>query len=131
METEILKELAAIRAYVFIMMSTVIIWVIFKTFVSSVNLYVKLKTAIDTVFGNRMDELLDLGGYEEIIKDCEEKLQKYPNHPDALWFIAKAYYFTENNELSKKYFEKAIYISPNWEESAEKYLEKLNEKLTK
>ena len=71
---------------------------------------------------------MDLGEYEKVINECNNVLKQYPNHIEAVWYIAKAYYYTENNDSSKEYFEKAIYLVPSWEETANVYLGKLNDR---
>lgn len=73
-----------------------------------------------------MNNCLDSGEYEKVIKECKEKLLEYPDYIDANWFIAKEYFYTENNEFSKKYFERVIYLVPEWEESANAYIGKIN-----
>jgi len=125
MESEILQELELIRGYVFVMMCAVILWIIFKVLESAQNVFTGFKKAWDTNFNNRMSNFQDSGEYEKIIAECKEKLEKYPNHNDAVWFLAIAYFYTEQFENSKLNFEKVIYLVPSWEESANAYLEKL------
>ena len=128
MESQILQELELIRGYVFVMMCAVVLWVFFKVLESTQNVFTGFKKAWDTSFTNRMSTFQDSGEYEKIIEECKEKLKKYPNHTDAVWFIAIAYYYTEQFESSKLSFEKAIYLVPSWKESAARYIEKLNER---
>ncbi|WP_126455703.1 hypothetical protein [Sulfuriflexus mobilis] len=126
MEAEILQELETIRVFVFIIMCVVAVWGLVKTIESTQNIVVSFKKAWDTFFENRVVGLIDKGEYQEAISECKNKLKKYPNHVDANWLIAKAYYFTENNELSKVHFEKSIYLVPGWENIASEYIEKIN-----
>ena len=128
MEPQILQVLETIRAYVFIIMCAIVIWMFFKILESSQRIIMGFKDAWEADFKNRMNKLLNSGQYEKIIKESKEKLEKHPNHSVATWFIEIAYFYTENNELAKSYFEKAIYLSPSWEESAKVYQEKLNER---
>ena len=110
------------------MMSALILWVLFKVLESTQNVFTGFKKAWGTDFKNRMSNFQDSGEYEKIINECKEKLKKYPNHTDAVWFIAIAYYYTEQFEISNLNFDKVIYLVPSWEESANAYLEKLNER---
>ena len=128
METEILQELQSIRTFIFIIMFVIIIWAFFKILESSLNIFTGFRKAWDTDFANRTGDLLDTGEYEKIIDACKEKLKKYPNYIDANWYLAKAYYYTENNKLSEEHFKKSIYLMPSWEESAEAYLEELKKR---
>ncbi len=126
MENEILNTLETIRGYVFIIMCSILVWVIFKVAESSQRIFIGFRKAWNEQFEGRVTKLLEIGNYEEAIAECIEKLDKYPNHIDAIWFIARAYYYTEKNVLSQEYFEKAIKLVPSWEDSAKDYLEKLN-----
>ena len=83
---------------------------------------------MDEQFSDSITKMLDLGEYEKVIEECKEKLEKYPNYSDAVWYLAKAYYYTENNKLALECFEKAVYLAPGWGEHAPQYIEKLNER---
>jgi len=126
MESEIIKELVTIRVYVFIIMCVFVIWFFFKILESLKNIISGFKRAWDEYFSDRILKMIEIGKYEDVIEECKEKLEKYPNHIDAVWYLARAYYYTENNELSLECFERVIYLSPTWEESATPYIEKLN-----
>ena len=126
METEILKELSTIRVYVFIIMAGLIIWVAMYLLGGMQRLVEGYKKTLDAHFENSMRKMLDLGKYEKVIKECIEILEKYPNHIDATWFLARAYYYTENNKLSLEYFDKVVSLMPSWEDSANDYIKKLN-----
>lgn len=101
MESEILQEIETIRGYIFVMMCAVVLWVIFKVLESAENVFIGFKKAWDTDFKNRMGKYQDSGKFEEIINECKEKLEKYQNHIDAVWFIAIAYYYTETQRKMK------------------------------
>ena len=126
METEILKELSTIRIYVFIIMAGLIIWVAMYLLGGMQRLVENYKKTLDSHFENSMLKMLDLGEYEKVIEECIETLERYPNHVDATWFLAKAYYYTENNQLALEYFDKTLYLVPSWEESINGYVKKLN-----
>lgn len=126
MEAEILKELSTIRVYVFIIMVGIIIWLALNIINGILKLVEGYKKALDAHFENSMVKMFDLGEYEKVIEECIETLEKYPNHIDATWFLAKAYYYTENNQLALEYFDKTLYLAPSWEESINGYIKKLN-----
>jgi len=128
MDTEILQQLELMRVYVFIIMIAIVLWVFFKILESVQRVFIGFKKAWDTSFDNKMEKLMDTGEYDKVISECEEVLQKYPNHIDAVWYTAKAFYYTEKNEPSKEYFEKSKYLVPSWEESANVYLNKLKDR---
>lgn len=125
MEAEILQELQSIRVFMSIIMFVIIIWAFFKILESTLKIFTGFRKAWDTDFENKTGDLLDTGEYEKAINACKDKLDKYPNHIDANWFIAKAYYYTENNKLSEDHFKKVIYLMPSWEESVKAYLDEL------
>ncbi len=128
METEILHQLELIRAYVFIIMIAIVLWALFKTIESAQKVFIGFKKAWDISFESKMEKLMDLGEYEKVISECNEVLEKYPNHIDAVWYTAKANFYIEENDISKEYFEKAIYLVPSWEETANVYLNKIKDR---
>ena len=128
MESEILQELVTIRVYIFIIMSAVVLWVLMYAIAAAQKIIVEYKKVINAYFVNDLLKIFDLGEYEKIIKDCSKMLEKYLNHTDVTWYLARAYYYTENNNLSLEYFNKAVYLVPSWEEDAGNYIKKLNER---
>jgi len=128
MDAEILQELQLIRTYVFIVMFAIVLWAFIKIVESIQKIFIGFKEAWDTSFDNKTEEMLDMGKYKEVINSCKDVLKKYPNHINANWFIAKAYYYTKDNVLSKEHFEKTIYLSPSWKENADEYIVKLKER---
>ena len=125
MEAEILSQLELIRVYVFIIMFALVIWVLLKSIESLTRIFTGYKSASEKFFENKVSKLLDSGSYEEAIEECKEKLKKQPNNLDAVWFIARAYFYTGEDRLSQEYFEKVVYLAPGWEESANGYIEKI------
>lgn len=126
MEHEFLNILETIRGYIFIIMLTAIIWAVLR-FIESI---LKIKTEYQKVdqanFALRMNRYLDAGKYDQAIDWCKDKLAKYPNNLDANWYVARAYYLKEENDLSRQYFEYTLYLAPSWEDSVGPYLEKLD-----
>ncbi len=86
-----------------LIVAAIVLWVLIKTAESILRIYIGFKDAWDASFDNKTEELLDKGKYEEAISNCKEVLEKLPNHINANWFIAKAYYYTKNNTLSKEH----------------------------
>ncbi len=128
MDTEILQQLELIRVYLFIIMCAIVVWVFIKSLQSIQRLIIDFKKTWDTSFDNKMLKYMDVGDYDKVINECKEVIKEYPNHVDATWYLAKAYYYTEDNELSKECFKKAIYLIPSWEEIANDYINKLNDR---
>ena len=125
MEQEILETLQTMRGYLFVIMVFFILWVLFKIVDIVLNYLDKWIKAWDSHFESQTARLLDKGEYEEAIQECKSKLEAYPNHLDAIWLLARAYYYTEQYDLARQCFEKAVYISPSWESNAESYLAKI------
>ena len=109
-------------------MCLIIFWTVIRSIDSIERIIIGFKKVFDVDFENRINNFIDSGKFDDAISECEKKLIKYPNHVDANWYLAKAYYYTNKNELSRQYFEKSIYLVPSWEESANAYIEKLDER---
>ena len=129
MDSEILQQLEQIRVYVFIIMIAIVLWAFFKVLESVQKIFIGFKKTWDTAFDNRIQRYFDIGEYEKIIKECEEVLEKYPLHRDAIWYLARAYFGQNNYDQSIKYFKKATDLVPHWKDSAEEYIEILNQRL--
>jgi len=126
MEEEIINQLNSIRVYIFIIMCIIAVWASLKSIESIQNILSGFKRAWDTLFINKVSKCLDVGDYDRAIRLCRLKLDKLPEHSDAHWLIARAYFYNEENDLARKYFEKAVYFIPEWKESAEPYINELN-----
>ncbi len=126
MESEILQKLELIRGYVLTIMVVFVIWFFFKILESIQKIFTGFKKAWDTKFENDMENHMDQGKYDKVLEECLEKLEKFPNHLDATWYAAKAHFYKENDEESKKYFEKALYLAPSWKKTINGYLEKIH-----
>lgn len=77
-----------------------------------------------------MLKYLDIGNYNEVISSCEEVLGKYPYHSDATWYLARAYFGLNKQPEAIKYFNKAVELVPTWKDTANAYIEILNERLS-
>ncbi|MES9926270.1 MAG: tetratricopeptide repeat protein [Candidatus Thiodiazotropha endolucinida] len=125
MENEILSTLQTIRGYLYVIVIAVMIWISLKvidTFMNGIGRWIK---AWDEHFNSNAGRLLAEGEYQEAIVYCKKRLKKQPNHLNAHWYIAKAYFYLKNNELSKEHFEKVVYLEPEWEKDINVYLEKI------
>jgi tetratricopeptide (TPR) repeat protein len=116
--------------YVFILMITIVIWAIFRIAQTAQTIFLGFKKSWDTAFDNRMSKYLDIGNYNEVISACEEVLEKYPFHSDATWYLARAYFGLNKQPEAIKYFKKAVELVPSWKDSANEYIEILNERLS-
>ena len=125
MDTEILNTLETIRGYLFVIMVAIVVWMFFKIVEIIMNALGGWVKAWDTHFINSANRMLDEGDYQEAAEYCKKKLSKKPNHADANWLIAKAYYFLQKNDLAVEYFKKSIHLIPSWEEDALIYIGKI------
>ncbi|MBT3058030.1 MAG: tetratricopeptide repeat protein [Candidatus Thiodiazotropha sp.] len=125
MENEILSTVQTIRGYLFVIVIAVIIWVTLKivdTFMNGLGRWIK---AWDEHFNSNAGRLLAEGSYQDAIEYCKKRLKKQPDHLNANWYIAKAYYYLKEYKLSQEHFEKVIYLEPEWEKDINVYLEKI------
>ena len=72
-----------------------------------------------------VEEKLDKGLCSEVISDSIEFLKERPHHTYAQWYLAKAYYYTNNYENAKVYFKKILKSEPAWVDSVEPYLDEI------
>ena len=125
MDTEILNTLETIRGYLFVIMVAIVVWMFFKILEVIMNALTRWLKAWDSHFISSANRMLDEGNYQEAVKYCKNKLSKQPNHADANWLIAKAYYFLQKNNLAVEHFKKSFYLIPSWEEDALVYIGKI------
>jgi len=128
-EEEILNQLELIRIYVFILMVAIILWALVKTLESFQRIIIGFKKAWNISFNSRMEKYCNLGEYNKVLKECGEVLEKYPFHRDAVWYMARAHYGEDNYNESIEFFKKAVDLVPYWEDSANDYIEILNQRL--
>lgn len=126
MENEILNILQTIRGYVFVLMIIAAVWISLRVVKDLLDIKTKYQEIDNKNFSLRMDRYIDTGQYDEVIDWSKSRLEKYPYNLDANWYIAKAYYFTENNELARKHFDLVLHYAPNWLNSVEPFLNKLD-----
>lgn len=126
MENELITTIQSIRGYLFVLMLIAIVWVVLRIIESILKIKTEYQKVEQKNFSLTMDRYFDAGNYDKVIGRCKYKLERYPNNLDANWYLAKAYYFKEEHELSRKYFEYTLYLAPSWENSVEPFLEKLD-----
>ena len=125
MGATILQELETIKGYLFIIMVLLFFRVVIKS-LQSIQVVLKgFKTAFDQAFSDKMERFIELGKFEKVVAHCNEKLESYPSHLDAVWFSAIANYYLEKDEQALIHFERVIYLCPSWESSANAYIEKI------
>ena len=124
-EGEILETLRTIQAYIFVIMLAVVVWVGLKFVHTLIHMLDRSMKVMGAHFSKEMRKFLNEGSYAAVISECKKKLEKQPNHLDANWHVARAYYYSDEDALAKKHFEKAKHLEPNWEDAADGYLSKI------
>ena len=93
------------------------------------NVLANFKRAWEGNFINRANSYFESADYERLVAYCEEKLNKYPNHTNAIWWLARAKQEMGKSLEAKSLFEKLLELepSPSWKSShIEPYLKKLS-----
>lgn len=126
MENEILSSLSEIKTILYILLGVFILIFLFICYI-----FYFLETKGKKIMGSEefnifTEEKLDQGKYDEVIQDSLEFLQNRPHHTYAQWYLAKAYYYTNDYENAKIYFEKILEKEPGWENSVKPYLDGMN-----
>lgn len=81
-------------------------------------------------FREKGRELLDKGELEELLKLSKEKLEEYPEHEYANYFLANCYYRMGNIHEAYRVFKKLKELRPGWsEEFIDPYLRELEIKI--
>ena len=117
MEQDILNTLQEIRSLIYVLIImlgfVMLIWVI--NWIS--NIKRNFKKAWENDFINLADGYFESGDYTKLIAHCKDKLEKYPNHPTATWWLAKAELEIGNNAAAKELFEKVLELEPSWKDT--------------
>ena len=53
-------------------------------------------------------------------------LSSLPNDPYFTWQLALAYYYNHDYKLAHEYFDRSIFLKPEWKKDAELYIESIN-----
>ena len=125
MENDILISLSEIKTILYILMGIFIVGVVLVCFVLYIVGVRFLSYKKSDEFKFFVEEKLDKGLYNEVICDAKEFLKDRPYHTYAQWYLAKAYYYTDDFENARLYFEKILKREPDWVESVEPYLDKI------
>ena len=123
METDILKTLQEIRGYAFITMVAIVIFVA-----------TKIIQIVDPSIFNKFDsltldahyKLLNQGNTKRVINYSKTVLSEEPNDPYYTWLLALAYYYNHDYKLAYEYFDRSIFLKPEWKKDAELYIESIN-----
>lgn len=93
------------------------------------NILANFKRAWADGFINRANSYFESADYERLAVHCEEKLRKFPNHTNAIWWLARAKQEMGKSLEARTLFEKLLELepSPNWRIShVDPYLKKLS-----
>ena len=125
MEQEILQTLQEIRGMLLVL-------IVFFLILGILFIYAVLAQIFPSLMhrstSDKAEELFDKGKFNDIVKLCETKLTKKPNHLNSIWWLAKAKYNLKEYEVSQRLFASLLEKEPNWKtEYITPYLEKLNE----
>lgn len=83
-------------------------------FYVSKDLASELKTPEN--FRIKGQKLLDKGELEQVIELAKNKLEEYPSHNYAIYFLAISYYRMENIHESYRLFKQLKELAPSWSE---------------
>jgi tetratricopeptide (TPR) repeat protein len=78
--------------------------------------YKAVKDIIENRFYHIVSALYENNDYDEVIEYCHDQLSKKPNEAYGYWFLGKAYFQKKKYDEATINFNKAIEISPSWEE---------------
>jgi len=126
METDILKTLQEIRGYAFITMVAIVMFVSTK-FIQIVAPYIfNFRKKFDSLTLDAHYKLLNQGNTKRVIKYSKTVLSEEPNDPYYTWLLALAYYYNHDYNLAHEFFDRAIFLKPEWKKDAELYIESIN-----
>ncbi|MES9852564.1 MAG: tetratricopeptide repeat protein [Candidatus Thiodiazotropha sp. L084R] len=126
MEKEILQTLNEIRGILFALTSLVsvvlLVWVVH--WVSSI--YANFKKAWENSFINTAEKYFEKAEFEKLVIYCEERLTNFPNHSNAIWWLARAKQEIGQITEAKALFDRLLELEPGWKEThIEPYIKKL------
>jgi len=127
MEQEILHTLNEIRGILYALL-TIVSFVLFVWILRGIqNIFISFKQTWENDFITRADKLFESAEFEKLTQHCQEKLNKYPNHSNATWWLARAKQETGDQLEAKALFERLLELDPGWNEThIEPYLKKLS-----
>ncbi|MET0107286.1 MAG: tetratricopeptide repeat protein [Candidatus Thiodiazotropha sp.] len=75
---------------------------------------------------NTANKHFERAEFEKLEQHCQEKLNKYPNHLNAIWWLARAKLEIGEASEAKTLFERILELEPSWKEThIEPYISKL------
>ncbi len=128
MENNILISLNEIKTILYILIGIFIVGVLLVCFILYIVGVRFLSYKKSDEFKFFTEEKIDKGLYNEVISDAKEFLKNRPHHTYTQWYLARAYYYIDDFENAKVYFEKILKREPSWVESVEPYLDEINDK---
>jgi len=108
-------------------MAVIVIFVSIKIFQTIFPFIFSFSERLDNFLLDTNYKLLNQGKTKKVISDCIDILAKRPNDAPYTWQLALAYYYNHDFENSLKYFEKAIFLRPDWKDDAHKYLKSIKD----
>ncbi len=118
MEAEVLRELKEIRGVLWLAVIIIGIGVFFWILKSISVIYVQFHDMLKNGWSRTSSDLFELGKYDDLVKHCDNKLDKFPNDSHALWWLARANLGLKNSEKALELFEKVAAIEPTWKDES-------------
>lgn len=115
MESEILHTLKEIRGILYVMVCVFSVGVLFWILRSISIIANQFKGAWSEDWKARANDYFDKGDFDELIKHCETRKEKYPNDANVYWWMARSYMEKGELEKARELFEKVLKIEPGWE----------------
>lgn len=104
--------------------------IIFLCALAAVRMYVYIKryvtSGLDDLFRTDAVNLLEKGDTTALKSLALDKLKERPNHADAHWYLARAFYLEKEWSAALKEFEATRSLVPNWDvEYIKPYVEEI------
>ncbi|MEW8229382.1 MAG: hypothetical protein AB2745_03595 [Candidatus Thiodiazotropha endolucinida] len=117
MDKEILQTLHEIRGILLVLTSLVsvvlLVWVVHLIS----NILANFKKAWENSFITTADKYFEKAEFEKLTVHCEKKLIKYPNHSNAIWWLARAKQESGNVSEANALFKRLYELEPSWRET--------------
>ena len=127
MEQEILQTLQEIRVILYFLLIVVsvgmLVWIV--NWIS--NIATNFQKAWENDFIDQADKFFESANFDKLIEHCQNKLNKYPNHSTAIYWLARAKFELGDSAESIVLFQRLLELEPSWRDShIEPYLKKLS-----
>ena len=123
MESDILNTLETIRGYSFALMCIIALYIFIKILQIILPYVFSYNEKLETFIINGNYKLLNQGKTSKVITVCTDSLDEQPNNEYYTWQLALAYHYNNDHDLSIKYFNKVIFLRPEWKDDANKYID--------